>query len=113
MLLISKSLIIIDLDPLLSDDIKTFKKQFSLTHSIFLSAILTLFNYRKKNYKSNALVKLLIASFTVLIAHCAPIINHDSLMDELHQDAMHNTLELIPEPDISASGMSLSTMTFI
>lgn len=48
MLLISKSLIIIDLDPLLSDDIKTFKEQFSLAHSIFLSAILTLFNYHKK-----------------------------------------------------------------
>lgn len=36
----------------------------------------------------------------MLIAHCAHIINHDSLTDELHQDAMHNALELIPEPDI-------------
>lgn len=49
----------------------------------------------------------------MLIAHCAHIINHDSLMDELHQDALHNGLELNPEPDIRASDMSLATMTFI
>lgn len=62
---------------------------------------------------SNALIKLLIASFTVLIAHCAHIINYASLTDKLHQGAMHNALKLIPEPDICASGMSLATMTFI